>query len=43
MTTRQKNKILRYRKLGLSIREIALLIKTSPSNIHRIIKNLLNR
>lgn len=43
MTTRQKNNIIRYNKLGLSVREIAKLIETSPANIHRITKKFLNR
>jgi len=41
MTTRQKNKIIYYRKLGLSVREIAKLIETSSANVHRFIKNYL--
>jgi len=42
MTTRQKNKIIRLRQLGLSIRDLALCCKTSPANVHRIIKKYLN-
>lgn len=35
--TRRDNAIARYKKMGLSIREIAKLIETSPANIFRFL------